>query len=167
MKVESLKNEILNKYQVLQSKLTNEEKIAVHFKSLGNFIYHIFSVDYLSTQPSKLKEINLYEAQKQVLAYIDLILASEVSVEDSEILFKKYINVIGTYMSKNFGFIFAGGKIRYFFVFTNIVVGLAVDLVISFVFDEVIWVFTAFFVIYAVFKIAVKQKNKKIYGPNY
>lgn len=167
MEAERLKKEILNKYQILQIKLTDEEKTAFHFKSLSNFIYHVFKNQSPNSQKSKLREVNLFRNMMFISEYLNLILTSEVSVEDSEMLFKEHIGPIGDFMSEYYGFIFAGGKTGFFYVFTNIAIGLVVDIALSFIFNRVIWVFTASLFVLSILRIVLKQRDKKIYGPNY
>jgi len=94
-------------------------------------------------------------------------LTSEVSIKDSEMLYKEHINSIGAFMSEYFGFVLVGGKTKYFYLLSNIAIGIVLDLLISFILQKFLLIFSIFFLLYSIIRIVIKQKNKKIYGPNY
>lgn len=167
MKTENLKVEVLHKLKILQDKLTDEEKSAFHFKSLSNFIHHIFNKQDHSIQNTNLKRINLKRNQLFILSYLNDILTSKVSIEDSEMLFKERISPIGAYMSKNFRFIFAGGRIKYLYLLSNISIGIIIDAVLSVVFQRLFLGASLFFFLFSIFRILLKHRNLRIYGPNY
>lgn len=167
MKTENLKVEVLHKFKILQDKLTDEEKFAFHFKSLSNFIHHIFNNQDFSIQNTNLKRINLNRNQLMILSYLNDILNSKASIEDSEILFKERISPIGAYMSENFRFILAGGRIKYLYLLSNISIGVIIDVVLSILFHKLFFGALLFFFLYSIFRVLLKQRNLRIYGPNY
>lgn len=167
MKTENLKVEVLHKFKILQDKLTDEEKFAFHFKSLSNFIHHIFNKQDPSIQNTNLKRINLNRNQLFILSYLNDILNSKVSIEDSEILFNERIRPIGAYMSENFRFILAGGKIKYLYLLSNISIGIIIDVVLSILFQKLFLGAVLLFFLYSIFRVLLKQRNLRIYGPNY
>lgn len=167
MKHIDLEEEIKTKFSQLEKDLTQKEKNDFHFKSLQNFILHIFKDDESNNKKSKLREINLKRNKSLILEYLNLIINKKVSEADSTFLFKNYIKIIGEFMNRNFGFSFAGGKIKYFLFLIYATVGAIFDVLFWFLFDHPIYIFTLLFLIYSIVRTYIKFRNNKLYGPNF
>lgn len=164
-----LENQIRNKLSKLDANLSMEQKSDYHFKSIHNFVHHIFKEgsDSISSG-SQLKKINLKRNREMIQDYLDMILEGEVGKDDSTFLFKKYIKVIGEFMNRNYGFSFAGGKIKYFLFLIYATVGVVVDMIFWFLLNiSTNYIFTLVFLVYSIVRTSIKYRKKKVYGPNF
>ena len=163
-----LETEINNKLDSLEATLSLDQKSSFHFKSVRNFVAHIFLPPKNNKiLISKLYQVNVVRNQELINEYLDLIIDKRVSTEDSIYLFKKYIKEIGEFMNRNYGLSFAGGKIKYLIFLVYATIGLILDLVFWAVFDHTIYAFTIVLLAYILIKNFRQHKNGKVYGPNY
>lgn len=164
-----LEEEIRNKLLKLDTNLSIEQKRDYHLNSIHNFVHHIFKEGPdTKVSASKLNKVNLKRNREMILEYLDRIIEGEVGTDDSIFLFKKYIKAIGEFMNRNYGFSFAGGKIKYLLFLIYATVGAIIDIAVLFLFDiSTYYVFTLFFLIYSVVRTYIKFKRKKVYGPNF
>lgn len=105
--------------------------------------------------------------KKLLLEYLSLILDKKVSTDDTVFLFKNYVKPIGEFMGSNYGFSFAGGKIKYLYFLIYISFGAFIDLIIWAILKNPVYIFTLLLLIYSVIKVFIKSQKGKLYGPNF
>ena len=168
MDYQNLENVVNEKLSLLEQSLTPQEKQDFHINSIKNFVIHIFKKEPNSKiNSSQLKKINLKRNQELILEYLDLIIDKKVSSEDSVSLFKNYIEKIGEFMNRNFGFSFAGGKLKYLRFLIYATFGAVIDLLIWFFTNNLSYYFTVAVLLFSIIRTYNKFKNNKLYGPNF
>lgn len=164
----NLENAVNEKISLLEKSLTPKEKQDFHFKSIKNFAIHLFKNKPNSKiESSRLKKINLKRNQELILEYLDLIIDKKVSSDDSVSLFKNYIEKIGEFMNRNFGFSFAGGKLKFLRFLISATIGAVIDLSIWVFTDNLSCYFTIAVLLYSIIRAYIKLKNNKLFGPNF
>ena len=164
----NLENDVKEKVSFLERKLTSKEKEDFHFESIKNFVTHIFKKEPTSKiENSQLQKINLRRNQELILEYLDLVIDKKVSSDDSTFLFKSYIKKIGEFINANFGFSFAGGKLKYLRFLIYATFGALIDASIWIFSNNTTYYFTIMFLLYSIIRTYIKFKNNKLYGPNF
>lgn len=162
-----LEGEIKTKFRLLNEKLTNDEKKAFHFKSIDNFIKHIFETKADKKNNKKLFKINLERNKSLILEYLIMIERGEASKIGSKTIYTKYIEPIGEFMNRNYGFSFSGGNFMYFHFLIYTSIGMVIDLIIWAIFNNLFYIFTILFLSYSIVKTHIKSIKGKLYGPNF
>lgn len=165
-----IEKQIKEKFWKLNKRLSTEEKKNFHFKSVENFIFHIFKEKSNKNSKKKIYEINLKRNKELLIKYLSLIESEGVNNLESKSLYKEYIEPVGEFMNRNYGFSFAGGIFLYFHFLIYITIGIFIDTIFWFILKEpilIIGFFTVILFTYSIIKIYIKAKKGKLYGPNF
>jgi len=166
--LEEIEKEVKERLSELDSKLSQKEKRYFHLQSIKNFVFHIFdSKNNIYKSDSRLKLINLKRNKELILDYLKKIENEENPKEKSMELFKNEVKVIGEFMNRNFGFVFAGGKIKYFVFLIWMTCGAFIDFVLMLTSKYSSYYFIIGLLILSISRNVLKSKQKKVYGPNY
>ena len=145
-----------------KSGLSTSEKKSIHFKSVRNFVFHL--IENQKYKKGANKELQRLGEERMIILLLNYLKTIDESKLEKIPDYKEYVQKIGAFMIKYYGFSYSGGKILYFKLFLSITLGMLLDFVILLFFGEVFYLFTTVFSIRYLIITVLKYKNKKVFG---
>lgn len=158
----SINNDILVLYTILNGKLSDGQKKNIHFKSIRNFVWHLCKKDNTNDENVNFDEED--EIKKVLLEYLKIIEEENLNITPD---YKGYVQRIGAFMMRHYGFSYSGGKIIFFNMLIWITLGAVMDFLFFLFFEKMYIIFICIFSIYYLGKTVFKYNSKKVFGYYY
>ena len=157
--------QIVEKFDLIK-KSNNAKLKNIHSKSIQNFINCLLT-DNKSNKKSNIKNLGKFRKKELLLEYlIEIENKDNITEEESNQLFRKYVYPIGLFMSSHFGFSFID--------FGTIIIKILIFVVPAIIIDFLIlefterWYFISILVLSLFsFRYIIKYRQGKVFGFKY
>ncbi len=169
MKEEELDREILSLFYEIDKKLSEKQKLLIHFRSISNFVHHLVNNPcYHKKGNKKLQKLGEMRMKQKLLEYLKLTKDFRKDYIKFPLnYYDNYISPIGRFMNEYYDFFTVGGKAKFIIALPVIFFGLVLDILMYLFFSFTIPTFVLSLLLIYIIRTFIKHKQRRVYGPNY